>query len=933
MPPSTFDKMCRAVLKGDRAWQPDEAAVRELNKANHHLESTALGEATGWWLLRLQCFDFMPNEGGVIVADVCTWLSVYTEEYVPECDARGVEAGKRATWYEGRSRALLLLARETYGDAAKPFKLRLRAKNRSFKECERCQALRLAYAEALRQRDRMMARRALADMREHSNWFLTQRTELDRMRRSATGGRLDTVFGQSDACGEDCLNLPTFPRVSSANTGKYSYKIKLQANLFPGFLFAFQLVPPHLVTGVNFGVTSFLQALCNCIDRHAITVHTRKYIHATDGGSENRAKLTHAMAYMLVQYGAFDEVLWCRLPPNHSHDFVDRVFSAIETWLKDVSYKGCQTLWELRDYLLRKFSSETTKYHNTPVIIDILLANYDFQQWLHGCIAERELIIKEVTRADGSKHRPEPLVWRTTWSEQLQRPVVHYKPDMSFQGNFFQSEWGPWEEVWVDGGGEGCEAAQRGKQRVLRTAHTGVQFMHKLPDVRVDPGYESFLTAADWSMDRVMRDVQRVNYGGRENADTKATWATLAEWHGAHQLSSDLRLGRLPVTFSQPHMRGKQLGTGMRSWAELWRTLLTFATRAPHLQANPPPAPAVRPAARAVAAPVQPFAPRLSEVNVVNHLGYTVHEATVAQLLSRGEQYVDTALAKEKQLFWIELDHPHGELCIGLGRHMGAPEDEPILAGDSSADAAAVWVQWYERKSARRSWGQGAVQFKEHVVGYDLRRRPKVNVTFELRRHLLPVVVELCNGCSSDEPKVTKRCREALWAYVEKSRPDLRAVAAVQERPAGSGSRRKQQRMQPAAKRQRNRSAQAGTWGDPDDGSDEEGSEEESGEDSEASEGEEGSGKAGEENGDSSEDEMQGGGGEDVDVGDADEGAGGETSLQRQQQLCEERRLVQAEKDAATRAKNRAVRAEVRARAQERRATGVVVAKRRRSAR
>jgi hypothetical protein len=56
--------------------------------------------------------------------------------------------------------------------------------------------------------------------------------------------------------------------------------------------------------------------------------------------------------------------------------------------------------------------------------------------------------------------------------------------------------------------------------------------------------------------------------------------------------------------------------------------------------------------------------------------------------------------------------------------------------------------------------------------------------------------------------------------------------------------------------------------------------------------------------------------------------------LQRQQQLCEERRLVQAEKDAAARAKNRAVRAEVRARAQERRVTGMmVVAKRRRSAR
>jgi hypothetical protein len=286
------------------------------------------------------------------------------------------------------------------------------------------------------------------------------------MRR--TGARPDVLFDQSDACGEDCLNVPTFPRVSSATTSKYTYKVKLQANLFPGFLFAFQLVPPHLTTGVNFGATCFLQAICNCIDMGKVTEYTRTYIHATDGGSENRAKLTHAMGYMLVEYGVFDEVLWCRLPPNHSHDLVDRVFSAIETWLKDVSYPGCHTIFELREYLLRKFASPDSKYHKTAVVIDILLANFDFKQWFHGCIAEREVVIKELTRADGTKYRPEPLVWRTTWSPALQRPVVHYKADMICQGTFLQSEWGPWEEVWVDGSeeetqlmveaGSGCSA-------------------------------------------------------------------------------------------------------------------------------------------------------------------------------------------------------------------------------------------------------------------------------------------------------------------------------------------------------------------------------------------------------------------------------------------------------------------------------------------
>eukprot|EP00967_Tisochrysis_lutea_P080950 scaffold111453_cov30-Tisochrysis_lutea.AAC.1 len=57
-------------------------------------------------------------------------------------------------------------------------------------------------------------------------------------------------------------------------------------------------------------------------------------------------------------------------------------------------------------------------------------------------------------------------------------------------------------------------------------------------------------------------------------------------------------------------------------------------------------------------------------------------------------------------------------------------------------------------------------------------RRPMVNLTCEERSHVLPVVVELCNGGVVDQPTVTKRkrCREALWAYIERERPDLRVA-------------------------------------------------------------------------------------------------------------------------------------------------------------
>eukprot|EP00962_Isochrysis_galbana_P037319 scaffold13002_cov125-Isochrysis_galbana.AAC.14 len=94
--------------------------------------------------------------------------------------------------------------------------------------------------------------------------------------------------------------------------------------------------------GMNFGLTTMLHGICNCIDKAKVIAATRTYIHATDGGSENRSKLMHAMNYVLV--------IWCRLPPNHSHDYVDRVFSAVEQWLTDPGHPqpGAFTPWEMQ---------------------------------------------------------------------------------------------------------------------------------------------------------------------------------------------------------------------------------------------------------------------------------------------------------------------------------------------------------------------------------------------------------------------------------------------------------------------------------------------------------------------------------------------------------------------------------------------------------
>ena len=46
-----------------------------------------------------------------------------------------------------------------------------------------------------------------------------------------------------------------------------------------------------------------------------------------------------------------------------------------------------------------------------------------------------------------------------------------------------------------------------------RAVAAGVQFMHRVPDIRVDPGLELFLTPADWAMDDVFSAMQKTNFG------------------------------------------------------------------------------------------------------------------------------------------------------------------------------------------------------------------------------------------------------------------------------------------------------------------------------------------------------------------------------------------------------------------------------------
>jgi len=333
VPLSTFEAMCRAASKNEPVWAPDVLTNTALSKAAGSVKDseTTMSFSVAWWAERLLWHDFMPHttgQHGRIVADVTEWVDVYNNNFVPELSAAGM-ASFRPAWYKARNRALQDLADTTYGPSGLPFQLVVRRKNITFKECDTCARLKLMHKEALRGREVAEIEKAQRCMRAHSSWWMAQRVKLDQYRLAGRGA--DTIFEQADGCGEDCLNIPSFPRACSSNaSGKWKLKQKLHATLYAGKQFTLLFTPPTVASGANFGVMAVLNGLANVFDSGLIPATKRTFVRGTDGGSENRCKVGHGMNAMLVQVGVVDCLLWARLPPNHSHNAVDRMFSAVE---------------------------------------------------------------------------------------------------------------------------------------------------------------------------------------------------------------------------------------------------------------------------------------------------------------------------------------------------------------------------------------------------------------------------------------------------------------------------------------------------------------------------------------------------------------------------------------------------------------------------
>ena len=767
---TTFDSIVRRVEAGDHAWK----AARKKSGREKEDEASMFLSAVAWWMSIFHCFDNTTKRGHLIY-DVRNWSTTYEDEFIPTMKTLGFswrsqsraldengtlqhdlegdhsssefeqpdEYGSKSTWYRARNIGLQRFADKTYGLGGARFKLFSRAKHSAYKECTECQANRIGKADAIRNGEPFeIIDGWTAKQAAHVRWFKDQRYAMEAFRQA--GGRGNwLVFEQADKCGDSSLYLPGSGRISSKNAGKYTYHVALQANIFPGKLINGYLLLPSLRTGANFGATSFLFSLCNAIKAGSITRNTTMLLRGSDGGSENVGFTMHGVHINLVRVTK-KELIWARLPPDHSHDYCDRWFSAVEGFVKDAYAKGVNTIGQLLRLLADKHKG--SEYRNMRLHLSILLCNYNFDAWLEGCLLP----------SDKVKGIKTPLVYKYHWDAEAQTVRVYYKHSIAAESTFEREEWGPWQNVWVEAADQSSGLVQ--KVQVKRTVPEGVQMEVAVPDFSKSPGFEAWLEDEDWSRERVFSDISKWQYD-TESIKYKAVWSALGHWHSVNRLARAIEPGATTITLGD-----EELPLTNYEWEEMWSIIRSIGpeTGSPSTAvSNAALQPSHRAAARKSSRPDRGEihnSNSLHKLNSVLHPGYTDADRKRDRLIDQEEwlAHVNRNWSTVDQLWLFELEHFEGEYRIGLGRR---------LFGDHEADEA--WeVEWFQRLSTAHSWGLSP-GFKLAIQSWNSKRQPIAYHSTEPTSLLVPVVCELTPKCTIDLPRLSQACMQAVreWAH------------------------------------------------------------------------------------------------------------------------------------------------------------------------
>jgi len=442
--------------------------------------------ARTWWADELILHDWLPNETAIQFKGV-HWDFLHKQHYWKAAAANsGYKPLKYKAWKAQMLPGAQLLAEKLDPPLEDSTKIRVRrsARHSNFPECNECKRLRAAYLDVMTTAGSSQTRRdsALDALKAHMNEWQTDRAVALKFKDHASGMGRDTCYECDDKCGSQWLMLPVASEGrDTKDLAKFKFDFAIQCNhvVGNGGCNRFMIVPAHVRTGSNFGLTCFVMTLYSAYKNGRFAGDGgRIMFRHTDGGSDNLSVVTHVVHWLLVWLGIFDEFWWFRFDAGHSHtEMADRFFSMMKKFFKIDGAARCQRLdgfEELETHLRALFS--TSDSSSSTVELEYLLANWDFDSWLKDCGVKRTLA--GISYDNVFRYKYDPSSWahgcvKVTYKDRLSR-------QRSKDG--LDCEWGPLRQV-------------KGSDGVIRnvTDDVGVTFIECPPRIMMrEPQRENF---------------------------------------------------------------------------------------------------------------------------------------------------------------------------------------------------------------------------------------------------------------------------------------------------------------------------------------------------------------------------------------------------------------------------------------------------------
>eukprot|EP00965_Chrysotila_dentata_P117490 3882786-Pleurochrysis_carterae.AAC.1 len=439
------------------------------------------------------------------------------------------------------------------------------------------------------------------------------------------------------------------------------------------------------------------------------------------------------------------------------------------------------------------------------------LANFDFHDWLDGCVSS------------AFKNYGKERFWRYMWDPVMVDPDdpdnhvrVIYKTNLTDRATNTQAEFKPLRP-----------AAPGATQKA--TDPLGIKFMLTVPSLDKDPGVEAWKKAGgaaakeddggaesdNWNREKVEKDIK--DYGAVHGftveqeyfSHTRATfkcpliaeWRALFAFHAEHPTADSLPPMPIALNVSTATEARSMNLTGMPiSWSQLWSKLAGRFPRPHHnrveasagsaLTTSGSGADSLARSERMVAqngevAGTEPELP-LELINNVTGINYSAGARQVARSQVRlrdsiAEMPLSAPTVEAGQLYFVAISEFEGEMRVGIGRK----ELEP---GVEDGRAMVAWLQrsGWSNDPARRGFKWSGTP-KLVVARRGLRQRGAAMRNTEPLSQFPPLSVTL-SGNSSYYPdlplsdsqqslRLTKQSVDALREFCRQKRPELLRTA------------------------------------------------------------------------------------------------------------------------------------------------------------